>query len=93
MAPSGVLTELQGGHAQGSGITAGEVATHAGAAQAQDGTFRITFYEEGGVKNGNETTKVRCEARSQGAEICGMSSVVTYRVVLYSSLRAATTGS
>ena len=64
----GVLTELQGGHAQGSGITAGEVATHAGAAQAQDGTFRITFYEEGGVKNGNETTKVRCEARSQGAD-------------------------
>ena len=64
----GVLTELQGGHAEGRGITAGEVAAHAGAAQAQDGTFRVTFYEEGGVKNGNETTKVRCEACGQRAD-------------------------
>ena len=64
----GVLTELQGGHAEGRGITAGEVAAHACAAQAQDGTFRVTFYEEGGVKNGNKTTKVRCEACGQRAD-------------------------
>ena len=64
----GVLTELEGGHAKSGGITAGEVAAHAGAAQAQKGTVRAAFGEEGGVKNGDETTKVRCEACGQRAD-------------------------
>ena len=64
----GVLAELQGGHAEGRGITAGEVAAHAGAAQAQKGAVRAAFGEESGVKNGDEPTKVRGKACSQGAD-------------------------
>ena len=64
----GILAELEGGHAKSSGITAGKVAAHAGAAQAQKGTIRAAFGEEGGVKNGDKPTKVRGKACSQGAD-------------------------
>ena len=64
----GVLAELEGGHAKSGGIATGEVAAHAGAAQAQEGTVRAAFSEEGGVKNGDETTKVRGKACGQGAD-------------------------
>ena len=64
----GVLAELEGGHAKSGGIATGEVAAHAGAAQAQKGTVRAAFGEESGVKNGDKTTKVRGEACGQGAD-------------------------
>ena len=64
----GVIAELEGGHAKSGGIAAGKVAAHAGAAQAQEVTVRAAFGEESGVKNRDETTKVRGEACGQGAD-------------------------
>ena len=64
----GVIAEFEGGHAKSGGIAAGEVAAHAGTAQAQKGTVRAAFGEESGVKNRDETTKVRGKACGQGAD-------------------------
>ena len=66
-ARGGVLAELEGGHAKSGGITAGEVAAHSSAAQAQKGAVRTALGEEGGVKNGDEPTEMRRKVGGQGA--------------------------